>query len=138
MTSRAIAKFGCNCQSYGGVGVVDSTTPRSVCTFLSSEETVRGVDEQYRLEARELFLKEFDVVAEAETRFGRLESKFSVYDFPECLAALKYHQRCTGKLKAAVTARSQGREDNVDLARETWWKTENEFREQIVSVFRAL
>jgi len=107
-------------------------------SVLSSEETVRSVDDPLKLRASELFLKELDLLDEAELKFGRIETKLALAGFPECLEAFRAHRHCTTKLQGAVLARSQGREDTVAGACKAWWQTESEFRHKIVSAFRAL
>lgn len=107
-------------------------------SFLSSEEVVRVVTEDLKLGAREAFLKDFDLLGEAEAKFARLESKLALFDSPQCTKSFKAHQHSTTKLKGALAARSQGRESNVESACDAWWETEREFREQTVSAFRAL
>jgi hypothetical protein len=107
-------------------------------SVLSSEETARAVNEQLKARAYELFLKEVDLLDEAQLKFGRIETKLALFGFPECLEAFKAHQRCTTKLKGAVLARSQCREDTVDRACEAWWETESEFRDKIVFAFGEL
>ena len=107
-------------------------------SLLSSEETARSVDEQVKLKAQELLLKELELLEEAETKFGRIETKLLLVGFPECVEAFKAHQRCTIELKGAILARSQGREDRVAKSRDAWWESESRLRDQIVSAFRTL
>jgi hypothetical protein len=107
-------------------------------SLLSSEEVARSADEQLKLRASELFLKDLDLLDEAELKFGRIETKLALFGFLECLEAFKAHKICTTKLKGAVLARSQDRENSVNRRCEAWWETEAAFREQIKTAFHAL
>ena len=109
-------------------------------SVLSSADVVRATLEepQFKLAANEAFLKELSLLEAAEVKFGRIETKLALLGLPECLAAFKAHQQRTTAVRGAVLARWQGREDNVDDACANWWRTESEFRDKIVSAFRAL
>jgi hypothetical protein len=91
-----------------------------------------------KLAAREAFLKELNLLEEAEANFGRLETKLSLLGFPECVEAFKARRRRTIELRGAILARSQGREDSVGHAEKAWWESEFTLRERLVSAFHKL
>lgn len=89
-------------------------------SVLSSDDVVRAASENLKLRAQEAWLKDLDLLDEAETKFARLESKLALFEFPDCASAFKTHQHSTTELKGALLARSQGREDRVERARQSW------------------